>query len=384
MDKIEKQKDIFESAIRSKLTGATVEPSAQLWDRVSVTLEESAKVSPLLLFVSWSSASAAVIAVAIAANVWLNSHSAALEIETKTIAEIAQFKEIESQPIALKSILLQHPTPQFATKQQEIVQKEVAEEVNGIEVEEVETKEEPQASNKTTQQQERTKNIEEYKTVSNSYSQLADSEKTKSKGVDISLMMAGVTNSSSSSNIDGFSPHLLSAPAYGYTNLITTKYYTPSSVEHHTPITFALSAAYRLDERWSIESGLSYSYLSSDVTMSYSGQELKQELQFIGLPLRLNYHIYQTSQFLLYTGLGTQIERNISAKLNSHKIDEKPWHWSLDGVVGAQYNINSWLGIYTEPEITYYMTPTKLTTIRTDSPLMFNFRFGLRFSFGSR
>jgi len=49
--------------------------------------------------------------------------------------------------------------------------------------------------------------------------------------------------------------------------------------------------------------------------------------------------------------------------------------------VGAQYRVGGMVGLYFEPEGSYYFTETGLRTSRTDSPLTLTLRLGVRLSF---
>ena len=57
-----------------------------------------------------------------------------------------------------------------------------------------------------------------------------------------------------------------------YDTIITTKMVqTDQHIHHRQPIRFGLSLRYQLDDRWSVESGLSYTRLSSDITIVEAG-----------------------------------------------------------------------------------------------------------------
>ena len=75
------------------------------------------------------------------------------------------------------------------------------------------------------------------------------------------------------------------------------------------------------------------------------------------------------------------IEKCVSAKFGSRAMDEPGVQWSVLGAAGAQYDLGGLVGLYFEPEVSYYFTETDLRTSRTDSPLALTLRLGVRLSF---
>ena len=54
---------------------------------------------------------------------------------------------------------------------------------------------------------------------------------------------------------------------------------------------------------------------------------------------------------------------------------------ALLAAAGAQYRLGGIVGLYFEPEGSYYLTETNLRTVRTDSPLTLTLRLGVRLTF---
>ena len=80
-------------------------------------------------------------------------------------------------------------------------------------------------------------------------------------------------------------------------------------------------------------------------------------------------------------GAGGMVEKCVSARLGSETVDEPGVQWSAFAAVGAQYRVGGMVGLYFEPEGSYYFTETGLRTSRTDSPLTLTLRLGVRLSF---
>ena len=115
--------------------------------------------------------------------------------------------------------------------------------------------------------------------------------------------------------------------------------------------------------------------------MKSSRQDISQKLHFIGVPLRMNWQFLDTGRFSLYAGAGGMIEKCVSAKFGSRAMDEPGVQWSVLGAAGAQYDLGGLVGLYFEPEVSYYFTETDLRTSRTDSPLSLTLRLCVRLSF---
>ena len=84
---------------------------------------------------------------------------------------------------------------------------------------------------------------------------------------------------------------------------------------------------------------------------------------------------------LVIYGCGRHGRECVSARLGSETVDEPGVQWSALAAVGAQYRVGGMVGLYFEPEGSYYFTETGLRTSRTDSPLTLTLRLGVRLSF---
>lgn len=171
-----------------------------------------------------------------------------------------------------------------------------------------------------------------------------------------------------------------------------------TKVRHRLPIRTGISFAYRINDRFDIESGLTYTNLTSEIKEGSDNHYLKSEqrLHYVGVPLSLKYHIYSWKRLGLYTSAGILAEKCVSAKLdkefilNKKEIDaesgnirEKPMQWSANISVGVQCSLTPSIGLFAEPGISYYFDDgSDLQTIYKDKPLNFNLNVGLRFSFG--
>lgn len=148
---------------------------------------------------------------------------------------------------------------------------------------------------------------------------------------------------------------------------------TNESIHHHQPLKVGLSLRYQFSDRWSLESGLTYTLLTSDLTTVENGitSYSKQELHYIGLPLNVGYQLLKDRNLGLYVTAGGTIDKNLNGS---------DWLFSLNGSAGAEYKLSNRLSIYAEPGIGYYFpNRSNLSTIYQDQPFNFNINIGLRF-----
>lgn len=168
----------------------------------------------------------------------------------------------------------------------------------------------------------------------------------------------------------------------GNVNLLVPRYdYRESSFRHHQPLSFGLSVRKEFAHGLSLESGVVYTLLRSDVKLHPGADDLSQRLHFLGVPLRLNWQFFERGRFSLYIGAGGMVEKCVSSKLGSDKMDEPGVQWSVSAAAGAQYRLGGLVGLYFEPEGSYYLNQTDLRTARTESPLTLTLRLGVRLTF---
>ena len=173
-----------------------------------------------------------------------------------------------------------------------------------------------------------------------------------------------------------------------------------TSVKHLQPITTGLTLQYRINDFWSIESGLTYTLLVSKLQSGGADHYYKshQSLHLIGIPIRAGFTFWQNKQFNTYAKAGILFEKCVSGNLkteyfknkevvsrekNSLKID--PLLYTLTAAVGIQWNFAGQCGLYAEPGIGYHIPPhTEIQTIYQEKPVNFNLEIGLRFTFNNK
>lgn len=170
-----------------------------------------------------------------------------------------------------------------------------------------------------------------------------------------------------------------------------------TDIEHHLPVSFGFSVSKSLNERFSLQSGLVYNYLTSDwkTDGTYTG-EFNQKLHYIGIPLSVVYKIAQWDKFVLYASGGGMGEVNVAGKVNAKmfspehtKMQEstehirmKQWLWSVRGNVGVSYPLVRFVNVFAETGASYYFdNGSDIETIRSEKPFNVDFQLGFRFGF---
>ena len=161
-------------------------------------------------------------------------------------------------------------------------------------------------------------------------------------------------------------------------------------IRYHQPIRIGFSLRYQLNNNWSIESGLLYTILVTDVKGTerrfdpeetapvvggISGTHITalnehEYHSYIGLPLNVSYQVWKKRHFDFYVLAGGTIEK---------MLDANPWQFSLNIAAGAEYRLTDHLSFYAEPGMGYYFqNKSSIPTIYQEDPFNFNISLGLR------
>lgn len=150
---------------------------------------------------------------------------------------------------------------------------------------------------------------------------------------------------------------------------------------HKQPLSFGISVRKGIGHGLSLESGLVYSLLRSDVRVSVEDESFSQTLHMLGIPLRINWDFLARSNWKLYMGAGGMAEKVLYAKFGSTQVSEKALQWSLMTVAGVQYDFTSHVSLYFEPGVSYYLTETDLRTSHTEAPVNLSLQLGVRLTY---
>ena len=191
------------------------------------------------------------------------------------------------------------------------------------------------------------------------------------------------------------------SPITDYQNDVSDTYVvTPPTINkanHHQPIRVGLSLRYAISPRWSLLTGINYSYLQSDFS-SYNNRtstDKKQKLHYIGIPVSLSYTLWQKKKFNLYLIAGAQAEKlvkgqtettttqhNQSTTSNTENVHENKLVFSTNTSLGVEYQLGKYIGLFAEPGVSYYFkNGSGIESSYTEKPFNFNFNLGVRVNF---
>lgn len=170
---------------------------------------------------------------------------------------------------------------------------------------------------------------------------------------------------------------------------------------HKIPVKVGLTARYNITGRLGVETGLTYSILSSSVKTgnSETGKNWStgsQTLHYLGIPLNISFNILDSRYVNIYVTGGGMMEKSISGSIKTDeyvdgkfdrtlttKISPKGLQWSVNAAAGIQANILPQLGVFVEPGVSHHFkNGSRVRSIYTDKPTDFSLGFGLRYSFG--
>ncbi len=176
--------------------------------------------------------------------------------------------------------------------------------------------------------------------------------------------------------------------------VVTTEY------SHKMPVKIGTSIRYDFNKFLGIESGLTYSFLSSDLKTGEEGavsgwSKGVQSMHYLGIPLNLSFNIFSSRYFNAYVTAGGLMEKCVRGSLktdeyldgkyhgsSSTSLKQKGLQWSVNGAAGIQANILPQLGLYMEPGVSHHFSNnSKVRTIYSDKPTDFSLSFGLRYTF---
>jgi len=372
--------------LKTRLEGHEMTPPSDLWTGINEQMGFAAQPARASVVVIWRWATVAAVVLALVGFFALyENNEADYSIPNELISEEAIIPKpmeetiIEKQPIAKK----QHNIiPQV--KPQESVGVTIVEEY--VEVVDM-----------TAVQQEKSQKRPTTKEVVETYHHNVPIQQPKAKSKKQRLSVA-LNASGGLSNSKTESMHV--EPVYGaapgtppHRMHYLGDVFEPKKVQerkaskHAFPIRLGIKLSYPLNDRLSLQSGVGYTLLKSD--LSYSSMQIGQQLHYIGVPLGLRYQLWNSGRFSLYGAVGAMLEKCVknNSELPSAFTDaalintEKPWQCSLNAALGAEYRLDKAIGIYLEPGVGYFFEDgTSVEHYYTEHPFVPSLEIGLRWN----
>lgn len=174
-------------------------------------------------------------------------------------------------------------------------------------------------------------------------------------------------------------------------------YALKTDAKHYRPVTFSVLAKWQFTETLGLESGLSWTMLSSRFTTSSATSQIadQQTLQYIGIPLNMTFSFLDTRLFTIYATMGGMVEKCVDGRVKHSeyvsdklllsyvdKVSVTPLQWSVSGGAGIQANFSDYVAFFAEPGLSYHFrNESQVGTIYREHPLDFRFSFGFRVTF---
>ena len=157
------------------------------------------------------------------------------------------------------------------------------------------------------------------------------------------------------------------------------------TTEEAFPIVAGASVKFQLTPRWSLVSGVDYSLRKIKYISLYE-IPVNHKVHYLGIPIRADYSYPLNRHFDIYAGAGVKLDLCIASKMNyavystekgleifgSHYYNS-PARFGLLACCGVQFNLIDELGIYLEPNATYFFSGS-------NPKLMLSMNTGIRYT----
>lgn len=432
------KKESFESKLQDKLRDFEVPVPPAVWENIDSSLSSQKKNRRKLFPVyTWAAAAASILLVGTYA-LWMSRDVAPLNVNTpivaerstgnpgspKTIAELTPVKE-NSTLVEEKANLGQsqlHQRTNVANRSLRKVNKTVIDLSISDEPKSTPIEEMPEEVSTTALEQAQEKPTVASAVVETPSEQereaarqrfIADAQEIKlieehvaRKNNDSALSLGLLANGSRSSSnwVQSFGDiTLMNTPdEVNAVRLLSVAYMSPyqkpepTKIAHTAPFSLGLSVQKAINTRWSLETGVVYTYLKSNLTYSGGFERVEeQRLHYLGIPLNIEYDFIRKGRFVAFAKSGVMAEMNIYGTISEkstysgnqvlevkNRVREEEIQWSAILGVGVGYNLSDQVRFSLEPSATYYFdNGSSFITIRKDKPLNFNLKLGAVYRF---
>ena len=175
-----------------------------------------------------------------------------------------------------------------------------------------------------------------------------------------------------------------------------------SKTYHTQPLSFGVLTSFALSSKLYIETGVVYTYLSSETTNKSDDFKNSENVQFhyLGVPLNLNYTILKINKLDVFVTAGGMIEKDIYGKIKYSdekkmqtvdggyatnsltKIKQRNPQFSLAGGVGISYPLYDKTKLFGKVGGRYYFdAKNEYKTFYTDEKFGLDLQLGIKFNF---
>ena len=180
-------------------------------------------------------------------------------------------------------------------------------------------------------------------------------------------------------------------------NMLSSNRASTYEAHHGIPVRTGVTAAWELSKHLSLTSGVNWTSLTSTFDETTAGEtrtSTRQNLGYLGVPLRLEAGFEPVNHLRLYANAGGMVEKGLLATsktdsyIGDHLEDTVTGHpdtggllWSVGASAGAEYRINDFIGVYLAPGLEYHFdNGAEARSAYTEKPLHWNVNLGVRFN----
>lgn len=227
-------------------------------------------------------------------------------------------------------------------------------------------------------------------------SRIAAAGRNHHSGLSLAVNYSGMAGSSGVSGVNGALVYASDAleNSYNLGNMPKAVTDMTTSSHHNMPVKVGVSLRYSTGSRWSIQTGVNYSYLSSNITRSNNIEEYasKQKLHYVSIPLTASYSVWKSKRVNVYLSAGGEAAKLVSGKADvthtvygestassNDNVSEHRLQYSVGAAAGIEYNVGGRLQVFAEPGVTrYFDNHSGVTNIYKDKPTQFTINLGVR------
>ena len=181
-----------------------------------------------------------------------------------------------------------------------------------------------------------------------------------------------------------------------YANAETNDAVYDSETRHRMPLTIGLTVNRRLTQHWQVGLGIQYTRMTTDSEWgnTYTRMVKEQRVNYLGLPLSVQWHYPLVSRLSLYTAANVTLQLPLRSTADSRCVlngltvesSTERLHpgiqWSAGLGLGLHYSLTPAVGFFVEPSLQHYFRNSSgVETWQTEHPAAFSVPFGLRITF---
>lgn len=173
---------------------------------------------------------------------------------------------------------------------------------------------------------------------------------------------------------------------------------TTYDTRHEAPARVGLLASWQMASHLRLVSGVNWTTVVSEFEESSADMRtlVRQNLGYVGVPLRLETSFNPWKGLWLYAGAGGMVEKGVRERTETYSfiqnhqsgvqystVDTGGLLWSVGLEAGAEYRITPVMGIFVAPGLEYHFdNGSAVRSAYTERPVHLEVSFGLRFNFG--